>query len=210
MRLAAVLPRRRHGRLHITLRGFCQEYRRRRRLAFKSLRELRPARATVLGWRVLTAPEPLVQQLRLLCRDEVALIEQRTAMVNQLQQALYEYYPAALEAFEDWCAPSAWAFVERFPTPQSLVQAGKRKWQNFLHAQKLFHPEWNQKRMEIFAKADQFCGAEATIAAKSALAVATVKILQTLEAQLARYRALITERFKQHPDHGLFASLPGA
>ena len=49
MRMAAVLPRRRHGRLHITLRGFCQEYRRRRRLAFKSLRELRPARATVLG-----------------------------------------------------------------------------------------------------------------------------------------------------------------
>jgi hypothetical protein len=66
-----------------------------------------------------------VQQLRLLCRDEVALIEQRTALINQLQQALYEYYPAALEAFQDWCAPSAWAFVERFPTPQSLVQAGK-------------------------------------------------------------------------------------
>jgi transposase len=162
------------------------------------------------SWRVLTAPEPLVQRLRLLCRDEVALIEQRTALVNQLQQALYEYYPAALEAFGDWCAPSAWAFVERFPTPQSLVQAGKRKWQNFLHAHNLFHPEWNQKRMEIFSKADQFCGVEATIAAKSALAVATVKMLQTLEAQLARYRTLITECFKQHPDHALFASLPGA
>jgi transposase len=64
------------------------------------------------SWRVLTAPEPLVQRLRLLCRDEVALIEQRTALINQLQQSLYEYYPAALEAFEDWCAPSAWAFVE--------------------------------------------------------------------------------------------------
>lgn len=162
------------------------------------------------SWRVLTAPEPLVQRLRLLCRDEVALIEQRTALINQLQQALYEYYPAALEAFEDWCAPSAWAFVARFPTPKDLVRAGKRKWQNFLHAQKLFHPEWNRKRMEIFARADQFCGAEATISAKSALAVATVKLLQTLEGQLIRYRALINECFKQHPDHALFASLPGA
>ncbi len=36
--------------------------------------------------------------------------------------------------------------------------------------------------MEIFAKADQFCGADATIAAKSALAVATAIMLQTLEA----------------------------
>jgi hypothetical protein len=145
-----------------------------------------------------------------LCPDEVTLIEQRTALVYQLQQPLYEYYPAALEAFHDWTHVSVWAFVERFPIPQTLVQAGKRKWQNFLHAQKLFHPEWNQKRMEIFARADQFCGAEATIAAKSALAVATVKMLQTSEVQLTRYRLLITECFKQHPDHGLFASLPGA
>ena len=35
-------------------------------------------------------------------------------------------------------------------------------------------------------------------------------MLQTLEAQLARYRSLITECFKQHPDHALFTSLPGA
>jgi hypothetical protein len=129
----------------------------------------------------------------------VTLIEQRTALVNQLQQALYEYYPAALEAFDDWCAPSAWAFVERFPTPQALVQAGKRKWQNFLHAHKLFHPEWNKKRLEIFARADQFCGTPASIAAKSTLALALARLLQTLEAQLTRYRALITDASNNIP-----------
>ena len=56
------------------------------------------------SWHELKAPDPLIQQLRLLCRDEVALIEQRTALINQLQQALYEYYPTALAAFDDWCA----------------------------------------------------------------------------------------------------------
>ena len=61
--------------------------------------------------------DPLMAELRLLCRDEVALIEERTALINQLQSALHEYYPAALEAFEDWTLPSAWAFVEAFPTP---------------------------------------------------------------------------------------------
>jgi transposase len=162
------------------------------------------------SWHVQTTPEPLVQQLRLLCRDEVTLIEQRTALVNQLQQALYEYYPAALEAFDDWCAPSAWAFVEIFPTPQALAQAGRRRWETFLHTHKLFHPQMNQKRLVIFAKADQFCGHEAVTAAKSALAVALAKMLHTLERQLARYRTLIEERFQQHPDHAIFASLPGA
>jgi transposase len=60
------------------------------------------------GWKALTATDELTAQLRLLCRDEVALIEQRTALVAQLRQALVEYYPAALEAFEDWTMPSTW------------------------------------------------------------------------------------------------------
>jgi len=42
-----------------------------------------------------------------LCRDEVGLIEQRTGFINQLRHALAEYYPTALEAFEDWGAVSA-------------------------------------------------------------------------------------------------------
>lgn len=162
------------------------------------------------AWTPLQTPEPLVQQLRLLCRDEVALIEQRTALVNQLQQALYEYYPAALEAFDNWCAPSAWAFVEAFPTPQALVQAGPRQWQKFLFAHGLRRRETNEKRMAIFAKADQFCGPTPVIAAKSALAVALAKLLLTLERQLTRYRTLIEDCFQAHPAHAIFASLPGA
>ena len=162
------------------------------------------------NWHALTAPEPLVQRLRLLCRDEVALIGQRTALINQLQQALYEYFPAALEAFDDWTSHSAWAFVERFPTPQALVKAGKRQWEKFLHTHKLYHPDWYQKRLAIFARADAFCGAEAMTAAKSVLVVALVKLLQTLEQQLAGYRSQIMECFRQHPAYQIFASLPGA
>ena len=69
--------------------------------------------------------DPVTEQLRLLCRDEVVLIEQRTALVNQLQQALAEYYLAALEAFNDWTDHFTWEFVIEFPTPQALVKAGE-------------------------------------------------------------------------------------
>jgi hypothetical protein len=47
------------------------------------------------GWKVLPPMDPLTQQLRLLCHDEITLIQQRTVLVNQLQQALVEYYPVA-------------------------------------------------------------------------------------------------------------------
>ena len=44
-------------------------------------------------WRALAPADPLVEELRLLCRDEVELITERTGLVNQLQAALHEYYP---------------------------------------------------------------------------------------------------------------------
>ena len=161
-------------------------------------------------WHPLAAADPLVERLRLLCRDEGTLIEQRTALVNQLQQALYEYYPAALEAFDDWTLPAAWQFVAVFPTPQALRAAGRRKWEKFLHVQHLARPQTYNKRLEIFGRATAFCGTEAVCAAKSQLALALVKLLRTLQAQLDQYRAEIERLFREHPDHDLFGSLPGA
>jgi transposase len=96
------------------------------------------------NWKPLSKQDPLLEQLHLLCRDEIALIEERTALVNQLIAALHEYYPTALAAFEDWTLPAAWAFVEAFATPQALVNAGKRRWEKFLHTHKLARPNTYQ------------------------------------------------------------------
>src|ERR1700677_4667325 len=48
------------------------------------------------GWRQLRASDPPTAELRILCRDQIGLIEQRTALVLQLKAALHEYYPVAL------------------------------------------------------------------------------------------------------------------
>ena len=163
-----------------------------------------------LGWKTLQPLDPLTQQLRLLCRDEVSLIEQRTALVNQLQQALLEYYPAALSAFEDWTDHFTWEFILEFPTPEALVKAGRRRWEKFLHAHKLWRPATVEKRLELFAQADQFKASTHLIRAKSQLAVSLCKLLRTLQQQLDLYRQQIEALFEEHPDHELFGSLPGA
>ena len=162
------------------------------------------------GWRRLKSDDPITQELRLLCRDEIALIAQRTALVNQLRAALREYYPAALEAFDDWVSEGPWAFIQAFPTPQQLIRAGKRRWEKFLHAHGLYRPETYAKRLEIFARADQFCGTPPVTRAKSRLATTLAGQLLLLEKQLTQYRQSIQELFGQHPDHDIFDSLPGA
>jgi transposase len=162
------------------------------------------------GWKPLLPMDPITQQLRLLCRDEVSLIEQRTALVNQLQQALAEYYPAALEAFDDWTHSFTWEFVLAFPTPRALVEAGKRRWEKFLHTHKLWRPETADKRLKVFAQADQFKASDPIVRAKSQLAVSLCKLLCTLGQQLKLYRKQIEALFRDHPDCELFGSLPGA
>lgn len=162
------------------------------------------------GWRELVPLDPLVAELRLLCRDEIALIEQRTALVNQLQQALHEYYPAALEAFDNWTIPGTWHFVLEFPTPAGLQQAGRRRWQKFLHSHRLWRESMAERRLAVFARAADFAGSAPTTAAKSLLAQSLARLLLTLEQQLGLYRRQIEAVFARHPDHDLFGSLPGS
>jgi transposase len=124
---------------------------------------------------------------------------------------LHEYYPAAIAAFDDWTKSGAWEFIAAFPTPHQLSSAGKRKWEKFLHAHKLYRAQTAAKRMELFAVAAKSASPNpAVIAAKSLLAVTCVKQLRTLQTQLDEYRKCIEELFAKHPDHDLFGSLPGA
>jgi transposase len=161
-------------------------------------------------WRPLQPLDPIIQELRLLCRDEMALIAQRTALINQLQQALSEYYPAALEAFEDWTVPGTWKFLERYPNPQALLKAGPKRWQQFLHVSKLFRASTQEQRIKALSQAGQWGPAPAVERAKTLLVLSVVKLLVTLERQLQEYRKQIEKLFESHPDHDLFGSLPGA
>ena len=139
---------------------------------------------------------------------KTALSSKRTLFVNQLREALHEYYPAALEAFDNWTMPAAWAFIEQFPTPLDLKKAGKRKWEKFLHTHRLYRRQTYTKRLEIFARATEFSGGEGVTKAKSILAVSLARQLRVLEQQLKLYRKRIEELFKEQDDHDIFDSLP--
>lgn len=161
------------------------------------------------AWRSLRPDNDRTRTLRMLCRDEVGLIQQRTALVNQLRAALREYYPAALEAFDDWTVSAPWSFLTRFPTPARLARAGRRAWEKFLHTHRLARPQTYRERLDVFARAEAFCGHPAVTEAKSLLAVAIAKQLQCLHTQLQAYRKQIETLYREHEDHAIYRSLPG-
>lgn len=162
------------------------------------------------AWLVLRPQDQSTTTLRLLCRDETVLIEQRTALVNQLQAALRDYYPLALESFEDWTKPFTWAFIQAFPTPAALAQAGPRRREKFLHLHKLWRPQTAPHRLQAWTRGQQLNATCALVEAKSLLARSLSSVLTTLQHQIDEYRRRINEAFAQHPDHDVFGSLPGA
>src|ERR1700737_2627561 len=52
------------------------------------------------GWKALRPEDALVKELRLLCRDEVVLIEQRTSFINHLRNPWAKFSPQRLKLFK--------------------------------------------------------------------------------------------------------------
>jgi transposase len=80
------------------------------RFDLADLRRLAPDRATV-------------QELKTLTRDQDALIQTQTRLVNQLTACLKAYYPAALKLFAKLQQRSTLVFLQTYPTPQAAGTA---------------------------------------------------------------------------------------
>jgi transposase len=161
--------------------------------------------------RPLLLDSPLARELAILCADEKSLIQQRTAVVNVLIAALKAYYPEALGWFDDWTSPTAHDFIISFPTPAALRAASKKRLFGFLKTHNIGLSEAWKKRIDAARGSGPAWPADAPVrAAKSLLAVSTARQLRTIDAVLREYRKRIADLFENHPDSGIFSSLPGA
>lgn len=152
-----------------------------------------------------------ISLLRDLCRDEMVLIQNRTALLLQLKSCLKTYFPGALAWFRDWSRKSALEFLITFSTPKALAKASKSKLQKFLGARKIgFTREYWQQRIAERKKVLDWKVEAALIRCKSLLAVTIAKQLLVLGRQLEEYRATINETFSDHSLSSVFSSFPGA
>ncbi len=160
--------------------------------------------------RRLTPDSPIIEELKILTRDQDGLVHSQTRLVNQLIACLKEYYPAALGLFGKLHQKSALAFLEAFPTPQQALQASEEEIAGALQAGRHPYPETKAARIRAKLQLPQLEASEITVRAKSHLMLALVSQLSPLIEQIAKYDKEITRLFEMHPDCPIFASLPGA
>jgi transposase len=161
------------------------------------LRRLEPDHATV-------------QELKTLTRDQDALIQTQTRLVNQLTACLKDYYPAALHLFARLQQRSALVFLQSYPSPAAAQAASVEELTTTLRTGKHTNPR--QVAPKIFAELHRphLVASEVTVRAKSRLMLSLVKQLLVVIEDIASYDKEISPLFLTHNDQQIWSSLPRA
>src|SRR5579863_3309811 len=167
-------------------------------------------RADLADLHRLTPDNEKVAELKLLTRDQDALIQMQTRLVNQLTACLKAYYPVALDLFTKLQQKSTLLFLQTYPTPKAAMAASVEQIKQVLKQAK--HPNPTAVAATIFQRLHQpHLQADAIITrAKSRLMLVLVSQLLPLIEQIAHYNKEIDTLFLTHEDHAIFESLPRA
>jgi transposase len=151
----------------------------------------------------------LTRSLGLLTEGRRDLVSQSTALTNQLTALLKGYYPQASAWIGALDTTWACAFLEQWPTLQSLQASSRRQIRRFYDQ----HP---RASVDLDEQLKQIQGARAltedeAILESSALMVqALVGQLRPVLASIADFDRKIAAIFRKHPDRLIFESFPGA
>ncbi|MBA2639716.1 MAG: IS110 family transposase [Nocardioidaceae bacterium] len=168
------------------------------------------ARTDSHNHRRVAGDSELAEAVKVLTRAHQSLIWTRQRQLNQLRSTLREFYPAALEAFDELGHNDALAVIGVAPTPTLGRQASKSKIASALRRggrQRRVNDRAEQ--IQAALRTDQLAAPPLVSEAMGSTVVALVSIAAELTAQIGRIEAELTESFDQHPDAEIIRSLPG-
>jgi transposase len=160
--------------------------------------------------RLITADTPTAEAIKVLARAHQNLIWTRTRHTNTLRSGLREYFPAALEAFEDLADRDALAVLTRVPTPEQAKQLSVAVLRTTLkHGGRQRNIDAVAKRLHDIFQTPQLSAPEPVTAAFAVTTRATVSIITTVNTQIADLETELQQHFDQHPDAPIYRSVPG-
>ena len=160
--------------------------------------------------RGLAGDSPEAEAIKVLARAHQNLIWARTRHTNMLRSALREYYPAALNAFDDLHDRDALAVLSRAPTPAEGTRLSLSKIRSALkHAGRQRNIDARAHEIAVALRTEQLAAPATVTAAFAATTRATVGIIGELNRQITDLETQLATHFETHPDADIYLSLPG-
>ncbi len=154
--------------------------------------------------------DALTRQLRLLVEHRRGMVADRTRLTNRLGALLKTYFPQALEWAGELREAAACEFLGTWPSLEAWQAAGRSTQRKFYRRHRRLPAEELEKLLDAVAQAQPLTRDPALLEASVLMTQTLVEQLRALHAALARVDAALEKLFDQHPDQGLFRSLPGA
>jgi transposase len=160
--------------------------------------------------RALAGDSPEVEAIKVLARAHQNLIWARTRHTHALRSALREYYPAALQAFDDLADRDALAVLGRAPTPEQATHLSLAKIRSALkQAGRQRNIDARAQQIAAVLRTEQLAAPATLTAAFAATTRAAVGIIIELNRQIGDLESELATHFEAHPDADIYLSLPG-
>ena len=149
------------------------------------------------------------EAVKVVTRMHKTLIWERTRATQRLRHALREYFPAALEAFEDLDAADTLELLAKAPDPASAARLSLAQISAALKRARRRDIPAKAERIRAVLRAEHL-GQPAVITAAYAASVrALVAVLGTLNEQVKALQGQVEAHFGRHPDAEIILSQPG-
>ncbi|HEV3422300.1 MAG TPA: IS110 family transposase [Paraburkholderia sp.] len=138
------------------------------------------------------------------------LVGDKTRLTNRLCDTLKQYYPQALEWFEDRDTILFCDFLTRWPTLAAVRRARRTTLEAFFHAHNCRRARLIEVRLESIRAATPLTEDPGIVAPCRLYVLALVEQLRTVLTAIDRFDSEIAAVAGTLPDYALFQGLPGA
>ena len=152
---------------------------------------------------------PEVEGVKVVARMHKTMIWDRTRTVQRLRHQLREYFPAALEAFDDLDAPDVLELLAKAPDPARAAKLTRAQVAAALKRARRHHVPDKADAILAALRTGHLGQPAALTTAYAATARSLVAVLVTLNEQVRFLEAQVKEHFGRHPDAEIYQSQPG-
>ena len=159
--------------------------------------------------RAVAGDSALVEGIKVAARAHQNLIWDRHRQLLRLRSALREYFPAALEAFDDLAAADALDLLGAAPDPERAARLSRSRIAAALRRARRRDVEAKAEKIQTLLRTEQLTQPPDLVAAYAATTAASVAVITAFTGQITALQGQVEAHFGRHPDVEIYRSQPG-
>ena len=159
--------------------------------------------------RPVASDSDLAEAVKLVARAHQTLIWDRQRHVLRLRVALREFFPAALDAFEDLTAPDTLELLGAAPDPVRAARLSRARIRGALTRARRRNPDERAGIVQSTLRAEHLGQPPVVAGAYAVIVGSLTAVISTLNTQIIELDAEVVAHFGRHPDAERYRSQPG-